>query len=404
MREYSDVVIIGAGAAGLMCGGLLASEGISVTIIDKNTRVGRKLSATGNGRCNFTNCHMNPSCYYGDEGWIKKILLQYSPEDAIRQFASLGVYHRERDGYVYPYTNQAVTVVEALYHFCRKNHARIVLDAKVSSVKRDGKGGYIVRTSPGENTSGENTSGERSCRYVILATGGKAGSDLGGGGSGYKLARSLGHPIHTIYPGLTGLVCKGDWWKQVSGTRIQGSFSLLTDNNRIEGEQGEIQIVRDGVSGIPVFQMCRVAAKALSEGKYVEGVIDFVPSMNRQELLMWLSRHGIEGLVPKKWVPVLKNRTEPDYCLKEFRFPIEKTFGIERAQVTAGGVSTEEVEAETMESKIAPGVFLAGELLDVDGKCGGYNLHFAWACANIAAKEIIRKEKGSREYAPVEPV
>ena len=178
----------------------------------------------------------------------------------------------------------------------------------------------------------------------------------------------------------------------MSGTRVQGSFSLLVDSSRIEGEQGEIQITRDGVSGIPVFQMCRVAAEALSEGKYVEGLIDFVPSMSEQEVIHWISQHGIEGLVPKKWVTVLKNRAEADCCLKGFRFPIEKTFG-----------------AETLESKIVPGVFFAGEILDVDGKCGGYNLHFAWACANIAAKEIIRKEdmkkeKGSSEYAPVKPV
>lgn len=393
MREYSDVVIVGAGAAGLMCGGLLAAEGISVTLIDKNTRVGKKLSATGNGRCNFTNYEMNPSCYYGEKEWLDKVLSQYGTEQAIRQFASIGVYHREKDGYVYPYTNQSVTVVEALHNACRENHVRIILDGKVSSVRKKTEEGYLVRTS----------SGEINCRYVVLATGGKASSELGGEGSGYKLARSLGHEIHTIYPGLTGLVCTGGWWKQVSGTRLQGSFSLQIDNRKIEGEQGEIQIVKDGVSGIPVFQLCRVAAKALYEGKYVEGIIDFVPSMSRQEVLQWMFLHGIEGLVPKKWVAVLKNRAQVESCLKEFRFPIEKTFGMERAQVTAGGIPTEEVRAETMESKIAPGVFLTGELLDIDGKCGGYNLHFAWASANIAAKEIIRKEKGN-SYAPVEPV
>ena len=157
MREYRDVVIIGAGAAGLLCGGLLAREGIRVTILDKNTRAGRKLAATGNGRCNFTNNYMDSSFYYGDENWIKKILSEYSPEDAIRQFASIGVYHREKDGYVYPYTNQAATVVEALEHFCDRNHVRIVLESKASSVKKDGEGGYIVRTS----------SGEISCRYVL---------------------------------------------------------------------------------------------------------------------------------------------------------------------------------------------------------------------------------------------
>lgn len=117
---------------------------------------------------------------------------------------------------------------------------------------------------------------------------------------------------------------------------------------------------------------------------------------SRKEVQEWLAGHGLNGLVPKKWVPVLKNRAELAKCLKEFRFPVEDTFGMERAQVTAGGVPTAEVEAETMESKRAPGVFLTGEILDVDGKCGGYNLHFAWACANIAAKEMINKGKGNK--------
>lgn len=387
MRKYSDVVIVGAGASGLLCGGLLAREGISVTILDKNTRVGRKLSATGNGRCNFTNYNMSPSCYYGDKDWIQTVLSQCGPKEVVRQFQSLGIYHREKDGYVYPYTNQSVTVVDTLHNFCQENHVEIVLDCKASAVRKNEKdSGYLVRTP----------SGEIRCRYVVLATGGKAGSELGGDGNGYKLARSLGHEVHTIYPGLTGLVCLGNWWKQVAGTRIQGCFSLLIDNQKREGENGEIQIVKDGVSGIPVFQLCRVAAKALSEGKYVEGMIDFVPPMSRKEVQEWLAGHGLNGLVPKKWVPVLKNRAELDKCLKEFRFPVEDTFGMERAQVTAGGVPTEEVDAETMESKRAPGVFLTGEILDVDGKCGGYNLHFAWACANIAAKEIINKGKENK--------
>ncbi|MCH5252292.1 MAG: aminoacetone oxidase family FAD-binding enzyme [Lachnospiraceae bacterium] len=382
MREYSDIVIIGAGASGLLCGGLLVHEGFSVTIIEKNSRVGKKLSATGNGRCNFTNRKMDVSCYYGDENWIQSVLAQVGVKRVLRQFESLGIYAREKDGYVYPYTNQALTVVEALQRFARGNQIEILLDCKARSLKKE-ENGYRVGTHEGEI----------SCQYVIMASGGKAGGELGGSGSGYKLAGSLGHHIHTIYPGLTGLVSPGDFWKQVAGTRIQGRFSLSVDHRIIEGEVGEIQIVKDGVSGIPVFQLCRMAALALAEGRYVEGVIDFVPPMEEKELQEWLIHYGMEGLVPKKWLGVLRKNQEPEKCLKAFRFPIIDTFGIDRAQVSAGGVDTGEVDSKTMESKLAPGVFFTGEILDVDGKCGGYNLHFAWACANIAADAIKKKKE-----------
>ena len=348
MEQYCDVVIIGAGASGLLCGGLLAEAGIPVMLLEKNARAGKKLSATGNGRCNFTNLHMDTDCYYGDDVWLRELLAEYPPERIIRQFHKLGVYHREREGYVYPYTNQAVTV-EALQDYCRRGGVRVVTDCKAVSVRPAGDR-YYVRTSQGE----------LGCRYLVLAAGGIAAAELGGSGSGYKLARSLGHRVHKTYPALTGLQCGGDWWNRVAGTRVQGRFSLRTDGRDLAGECGEIQIVRDGVSGIPVFQLCRVAAEALSAGGMVEGVIDFVPAMERTELRSWIGAHGIAGLVQKKWIPVLEGLSGSWKQLKEFTFPILGTFGMERAQVTMGGIPTEETNVETMESKMAGNVYLTG--------------------------------------------
>lgn len=382
MREYSDAIIVGAGASGLLCGGLLASSGLGVLILEKNSRVGKKLLATGNGRCNFTNRHLSEKQYYGEETWLKDALDGFGPEKIIHRFEEIGLYHREKDGYVYPYTNQSATVVGVLEDLCRANGAQIVLDCKATSVRKT-DGGFLVRTPEGEIR----------CRYVILATGGKASKELGGDGSGYILAKSLGHSLKSVFPGLTGLVCGGEFWKRTAGTRVQGRFSLLIDHRITEGECGEIQITKDGVSGIPVFQLCRVAARALASGRTVEGVIDFVPSMSEEELARWIAAFGIKSLVQKKWCDFFERRAEAAKQLKAFRFPVEATFGMERAQVTAGGIATDEVNPKTMESLVKPGLFLLGELLDVDGRCGGYNLHFAWTSALRAAGEMAKKDR-----------
>lgn len=379
MREYSKVVLVGAGAAGLLCGSLLAQQGAEVTILEKNNRVGRKLSATGNGRCNFTNLHMEAGCFYGESYWIQRVLEQVEPQDVIQQFQSYGVWPRQKEGYVYPHTNQAVTVVDALNRACQNNGVEIITECQVKNVERTEKGDFQIQTS----------SGKLRCHYLILATGGKAGKESGGDGSGYRLARSLGHTVSPLYPGLTGLIGKGSFWPRVAGTRVQGRFSLLFDGRRIPGEEGEIQIVKNGVSGIPVFQLCRVAAEALERGRQVQGELDFVPSMEREKAAEWICCHGLAGLIPRKWLPIAERADDPVGFVKGFLFPIKSTFGIDRAQVTAGGVLVSEVHEETMESLIQKNLFLLGELLDVDGRCGGYNLHLAWSTAILAAREII---------------
>ncbi len=382
MEKYCEVVLIGAGAAGLLCGSLLAEQGIPVTILEKNKRVGRKLSATGNGRCNFTNLHMNENCYYGDAAWIQSVLQQIGPQRVIQLFEHYGIWHREKNGYVYPHTNQASTVVDLLVRACREQQVTILTECAVKTVEQKENGNFYVRT----------VKDSFQCRYLILATGGKAGKETGGDGSGYLLARRLGHTVTPIYPALTGLICQGDFWPKAAGTRIQGRFSLEIDGKRLEGEEGEIQIVKNGVSGIPVFQLCRMAAEAIAQGRQVEGIIDFVPSIQEKMVEEWIAHHGLAGILPGKWIPIASQTADAISFVKNFRFPVRDTFGIDRAQVTAGGVLLEQVNAETMESRIHKNLFILGELLDVDGKCGGYNLHLAWSTAMIASEEIRRRK------------
>lgn len=388
MKAYSDVIIVGAGAAGLFCAALLARklEGqVSITVLEKNNRIGKKLSATGNGRCNFTNLHMGTDCYYGDSQWLQKVLEKVTPQMVIDIFHEFGVFHREKDGYVYPHTNQAGTVIHALEKMCERDEIEIELDCFVKGIYRKSKKqGFEVVTSKGTIQS----------RVLVVATGGAAGKEAGGDASGYEIVKKLGMNVSPVYPGLTGLKCEGKLWKKVAGTRIQGTFSLLVDGKEYKGETGEIQIVKDGVSGIPVFQMCRVAAQALEHGHKVQGKIDFVPALSKEELSEWLSHHGIEGIVPQKWIDCIKTKNAHD--IKNYMFDIVDTFGMERAQVTAGGVLLSQVNAQTMQVSEIPHLYLLGELLDIDGKCGGYNLHFAWSTALLAAKEIIMQIEQSK--------
>ncbi len=405
-NKYYDIVIIGAGASGLLSACLLACSGKSILVLEKEDRVGRKLSATGNGRCNLTNMNMSWKNYYGDKEFVSSVLERVSPARVIDTFNELGVLTREKDGYVYPHSNQAQTVIGALYKGCRKPNVRIELSSRVTDVwcednvaseeadiiDVDASTGQVTNISTRFEV--ETDAAVYGCETLILACGGPAGKEQGGCSDGYGFLRTLGHSVTDVYPGLTGMNAAGRFWKGVAGTRVQGSFSLYVDGMLQGTEIGEIQITKTGVSGIPVFQMCRVAAEGLAADKPVWGVIDFVPTLSQDECERWVSVNGFDGLVPSKWLSVIgngqKSAEQIAKTLKRFEFTITDTYGIEKAQVSAGGVPVSEVSEETFESKCCPGLYVLGELVDDDGTCGGYNLHLAWASAMIAADSIMK--------------
>lgn len=386
MEERHDIVIVGAGASGLMCGYLLGRDGRDVCVIEKNKSAGKKLLATGNGRCNFTNRRMSEDCYFGDSEFIRTILRRADDRTVIQLFEEIGIYHRERDGYCYPYSGQASTVVELLVDGCAQQGVQFRFDTKVSKILHK-SGEYVIHCKNGDCYR---------CEKLVLACGGKAAESLGGDGSGYKLCRSLSHHVTPLYPGLTGLRADGDEWNALAGVRMQGRVTLAIDGRTVKCESGEIQIVKDGISGIPVFQLCRLAAAGLSRGSLVTVFLDFFPERGEEWLAQWLSRQGIQklsGLVHKKWCGIIEKRAagsvpELVRMLKQYEVRITDTFGLERAQVTAGGIVTGEVCPETMQSKLHEGLYMIGELLDVDGICGGYNLQFAWSTAYVCAGAI----------------
>lgn len=386
MEEKYDVVIAGAGASGLMCAWQCGRRGKKVLVIEKNEAAGKKILASGNGRCNFTNRHMQTSCYHGDKEKIGKILEAFPADRAIQMLEEIGIYHKERDGYLYPYTGQAVTVRDFLVNACRRCGVQFLFDAKVTkAVHKNSK--FLIYAKGGVTVKAD---------ALVLACGGKANKPCGGDGSGYLLARSFGHEVTKLYPALTGLKAEGAEWETLAGVRMPGAVSLWIDGKKVADERGEIQIVKDGISGIPVFQLCSQAAAALDAGSQVICELDFLPDWDVERVGQWMGKYGndyLQGIVHKKWVKVLEKKKNLAELLKHYPVKITDTFGMERAQVTAGGVPLSEVGIPAMESKKVKNLYLTGELLDADGICGGYNLHFAWATGYVCARQITADQE-----------
>ena len=404
-------VIIGGGAAGMAAAIASAEEGDQVTILEHTDTLGKKLLSTGNGRCNLTNKRQEPACYHSENpGFPVSALKQFGCRETIRFFGRLGLFFKERDGYIYPRASQASAVREALLSALTDRKVEIRTGCRVKEILKEvpeGAERFLVRT---EETS-------VAADALVLACGGMAAPFTGSDGSGYGLAAALGHHLIPPVPALTGLLAAGSPFKKASGVRTDGTITLyLEDKGKRKfaaSDTGELQLTDYGISGIPAFQVSRYAARALLEGIPVFAELNFLPEYEEKEaenlLLHTLSGDKdcfriLCGLFPEKLSAVLLKKAgiplhAPSGRLDErrkqrllelsCRFPLEiaAVNDFAKAQVTAGGVDTREVRAETMESKLVPGLYFAGELLDVDGCCGGYNLQWAWASGFLAGKQ-----------------
>ena len=402
------VIIVGGGASGLVAAIVAAREGAQVTILEQKDRVGKKILSTGNGRCNLTNSYMKPECFRGDNTEIvSEVLKQFDYQDTCRFFEELGVILKDRQGYVYPISDQATTILDVLRMEIERLSVEVLLEHKVESIRLTKKGFSI-------QTNHKTIHGDA----VILATGGKASAVLGSDGSGYGLAKSFGHHMSPIVPALVQLKGKGTYFKQISGVRTNATVTLYVDGKLMASDTGELQLTNYGISGIPVFQVSRYAAKGLYAKRSVVAEIDYMPTMQEQELEIYLEnrllRHGEKtmedffvGMFHKKLITMFLKEAKISLqqtanqlgrnkwnqlvqLLKHFKIEIEEANGFEQAQICAGGVLTAEIDENTMESKLVNGLYLTGELLDIDGICGGYNLQWAWATGFIAGKHAAK--------------
>ena len=402
------IAVIGGGASGLMAAITAAENGAQVCILEHKDKVGKKILSTGNGRCNFTNLAQEPVCYHSDNllfPW--SVIEKFDARAAITFFLKLGIYSKNRNGYLYPQSDQASAVLDVLRIEAERLGVEILTEHKVLDII-PGKKGFRLKTESGDVRADK----------VILAAGSKASPVTGSDGSGYALAKNLGHSLIPVLPSLVQLRCKEKFYKSISGVRVNGKVSLFVDQDCMAVDTGEIQLTNYGISGIPVFQVSRYAAIGLYEKKEVKAVLNFMPDFTEEQFLAFLNNRKATrpdktleeffvGLFNTKlislWIKLsgiksykkIGEFTDDEMkrfvnLIQKFTVTVTETNSFDQAQVCRGGVDTREVEQETMESKYVPGLYFAGEILDVDGICGGYNLQWAWASGYIAGRSAAQ--------------
>lgn len=393
------IAIIGGGASGMMAA-ITAGQDHEVTIYERNERIGKKLLATGNGKCNFSNKNFSMDAYYQRyTDQLQQIFQGFSVEDTIHFFEQEGMLIKDREGYLYPFSEQASTVLDLLRMKLQECHVRLCTDTEVTAVSRTDRG-FLVN-------------GKESYDRLILSCGSPASWKKETKFWGYQLAEKLGHTIQLVVPSLVQLRSGEPYFKSIAGVRCQAVLQLYADQKLIQEEGGELQLTEYGLSGIPTFQLSRMAAYALHNKQNVCVSVNFLPHIRMEELEQNIKKRYeyqkqktleefFTGLCNKKinlWL-IKQVGYRPStltgeltlhqiYALaasyQQVRIPIQAANPLENAQVCAGGVCMDEVNSR-MESRLVPGLYFTGELLDVDGKCGGYNLQWAWTSGYLAGK------------------
>lgn len=420
----SRLIIIGAGASGLMAAISAAAKAsrigadVDITVLEHMNRAGIKLSQTGNGRCNLTNEFIDETCYQNNNtSFVMNIINRFTPHDVIEFFNSIGVLTKTRCGYagtenllfkyVYPNSDQASTIAESLACRAVKLGVKFEYETEVTNIEKKKSRFIINAVRHGENIV-------YIADALIIAAGSCAAPKTGSDGSGYRLAKSLGHRIVKPLPALVQLESPDKVCRTIAGVRSDACIEIYTGNCIITAH-GELQFTDYGISGIPVFQVSRHAVRALEMHKKVYAVIDLLPLIDNQKLCRILCKNAQEdtldtlfsvlgrmmnkklaagvmqvmGISQKTLLSEFDNKDieKISQCIKNFRLDISGYKSFDKAQICSGGVRPDELDYDTLESKLIPGLYFCGEILDVDGICGGYNLQWAWSSGYTAGSE-----------------
>ncbi len=409
----SKIIVIGGGASGMVAAIFAARLGAKVTILERKDKVGRKILATGNGRCNLTNKDVAIHHYYSvreDQNFLDNILNKFNVKVTLEFFAELGVDVIEKEeGRLYPRSDQASSVVSVLLHELERLKVDIRCEEQVHTIEL------------GDNIRVFTNDHKYYCSKLILATGGKSCPNLGSNGSGFDIAKSLGHTIRQTFPSLVQLKTDYAYLKHLKGTKIIGTVMLLNDQKElIKQDQGEILFTDYGISGPPVLQISRDASYYYENHLDTYVLIDLIPEFSIEQLDTVLTNRftimptksidsALIGFINNRLImPILKTseitsskkagditkeeRKNIVNALKNLSMKITGTQNWDNSQVTAGGVKLSDIDMNSLASKKAKGLYLCGEVLDVDGICGGYNLQWAWSTGAIAGKNAALEE------------
>lgn len=409
--KKKQIIVVGGGAAGMLAAISASRQGADVTILERNSRIGKKILTTGNGRCNFTNIHANSAHYQGNNPhFADNALSNFSIPETISFFEELGIAHKVEDaGKVFPMSDQASSVLDVLRYELNETGVTVVCDAYVKEIrpKRDR---FIIEVENGSAFQADS---------VILTAGGKAMPSTGSDGNGFILAQKLGHTIIDVFPGLVQLKLEGPFFKQIDGVKFVGTAEILHRGKSVAKDCGDILFGNYGVSGPPILQISRRAAQLLHDKKEVQLKLIIMDKISRENLRkLVLTRFStnssktvefsLVGLINKRLIPVLlkeagimdikqpvaklsaQEQEKIVTILTDWRFNVTGTKSWPSAQVTAGGVATNEINPETMESSLIKGLFFAGEIIDIDGQCGGFNLQWAWSSGFVAGQNAAR--------------
>ncbi|GAB6168777.1 NAD(P)/FAD-dependent oxidoreductase [Clostridium carnis] len=411
---HHDLIIVGGGASGLVAAIAAKDFGIDVAIVEATDRIGKKILTTGNGRCNISNNTISfPFLSYHSEnpGFFSHTLSNFTVEDTKNFFLSLGLPIIElQNGKLYPQSLQASSVIDIFRLALEDKSIPLYTECKIKDIHK-------------KKTFKLSTDNEDyklfTCNKLILACGGKSAIKTGSDGSGYNLAKSLGHSVIETVPGIVQLKLDYPHLKALSGIKFDGFATLLVDNNPIRREFGEILFTDYGISGPPILQLSGHASKCISKNKPVEILVDMMPKLSLEDIENFIECHlamfghrsiidAFIGVVNKKLIPILlkeagiKNLHSPCYdiswtekrnlinLLKQWKFKCIGTNGFNQAQVTIGGINTKDIDSKTLQSKLVNGLYFCGEILDVDGDCGGFNLQWAWSSGYSVSSNIAK--------------
>lgn len=403
--ESKKVIVIGGGAAGMLAAITARRQGAEVTTLERNPRVGKKILATGNGRCNFTNINADINYYHGNNPkFIFSPLAKFDVYSTIGFFEDLGIAHKVEDlGKVFPMSDQASSILDVLLYELEELGVKILCNSYVKAISGQ-EGRFTIDLDDGSTIYGDR---------IIIAAGGKAMPSSGSDGNGYTLAKGLGHSIVDIFPGLVQIMLEGSFFNQIQGVKFVGTAEILDGNKTLAQDRGDILFANYGLSGPPILQISRKAGEILQEGRYPILKISILDAMTKEEVSTLLEdrfkkapgktiEFSLVGLINKRLIPVLlkeaniqnlrtpvgnitvEERNRIADILTDWRFTIRGTRSWPSAQVTAGGVDTREIDPNTMESKLVKGLYFAGEIVDIDGQCGGFNLQWAWSSGYVA--------------------